>query len=185
MDSVTQGIGCNRSHSAGFPTKRANPEARSRAVRVVNIVHPCRVKSFRKAMFTVMDDLVTDSRIIDDINLIVKPRKSSVQVCFLEGESRKWPWCLGSADDVLVDMKILIKLELLLSYPFLKRSIIRVSLSPPIWNKECFTQKSPHDYSLNKQIYNRLIKSCWVHPVLILALFGSGKLHQFRRLFLR
>ena len=89
MDSVTQGKDCIRSHSAGFPRKRANPEASSQVVRVVNIVHPCRVKSFRKAVSTVMDDLVTDSRIIDDINLIVKPGKSSVQVCLLEGESRR------------------------------------------------------------------------------------------------
>ena len=29
-----------------------------RTVRVVNIVHPCRVKSFRKAVSAVMDDLV-------------------------------------------------------------------------------------------------------------------------------
>jgi hypothetical protein len=39
---------------------------------VVNIVHPCRVKSFRKAVSAVMDDLVTDSVIIDNLNMIVK-----------------------------------------------------------------------------------------------------------------
>ena len=39
---------------------------------MVNIVHPCRVKSFRKAVSAVMDDLVTDSVIIDNLNVIVK-----------------------------------------------------------------------------------------------------------------
>ena len=36
------------------------------------VVHPCRVKSFRKAVSTVTDDLVMDSVIIDNMNLIVK-----------------------------------------------------------------------------------------------------------------
>ena len=36
------------------------------------VVHPCRVKSFRKAVSAVMDDLVTDSEIIEDLNKIVK-----------------------------------------------------------------------------------------------------------------
>ena len=39
---------------------------------MVNIVHPCRVKSFRKAVSAVMDDLVTDSVIIENLNIIVK-----------------------------------------------------------------------------------------------------------------
>ena len=39
---------------------------------MVNIVHPCRVKSFRKAVSVVMDDLVTDSVIIENLNIIVK-----------------------------------------------------------------------------------------------------------------
>ena len=34
MDSLRQGKGCSRSCSTGFPRKRANHEARSRAVRV-------------------------------------------------------------------------------------------------------------------------------------------------------
>ena len=36
-----------------------------------NVVHPCRVKSFRKVVSTVTDDLVMDSVILD--NLIIKP----------------------------------------------------------------------------------------------------------------
>jgi len=40
---------------------------------VVNIVHPCRVKSFRKAVSAVMDDLATYSEIIENLNVIVKP----------------------------------------------------------------------------------------------------------------
>ena len=36
------------------------------------VVHPCRVKSFRKVVSTVKDDLVMDSVIIDNFNLIVK-----------------------------------------------------------------------------------------------------------------
>jgi hypothetical protein len=36
------------------------------------VVHPCRVKSFRKAMSTVTNDLGTDVMIIDNFNLIVK-----------------------------------------------------------------------------------------------------------------
>ena len=68
MDRLMQGKGCNRSHSAGFPRKRANVHARSRAVRVGKVVHPCRVKSFRKAVSAVMDDLVTYSEIIEELN---------------------------------------------------------------------------------------------------------------------
>ena len=34
------------------------------------IVHPCRVKSFRKAVSAVMDDLGIDDKIIENINLI-------------------------------------------------------------------------------------------------------------------
>src|SRR5664279_734823 len=68
MDRLTQGKGCNRAHSAGFPRKRAKCMARSRTVRVGKVVHPCRDKSFRKAMSAVMDDLVTDSEIVEDLN---------------------------------------------------------------------------------------------------------------------
>jgi hypothetical protein len=39
---------------------------------VGKVVHPCRVKSFQKAVSTVMVDLGTDSVIIENINLIVK-----------------------------------------------------------------------------------------------------------------
>jgi hypothetical protein len=39
---------------------------------VGKVVHPCRVKSFQKAMSTVMDDLGMDSVIIENINLIIK-----------------------------------------------------------------------------------------------------------------
>ena len=39
---------------------------------MANIVHPCRVKSFRKAVSTVKDDLGKDVMIIDNLNLIVK-----------------------------------------------------------------------------------------------------------------
>src|SRR5664279_2056466 len=40
-----------------------------------NFVHPCKVKSFRKAVSAVMDDLVTHSEIIEDLNKIVKLEK--------------------------------------------------------------------------------------------------------------
>jgi len=46
---------------------------KSRLVRVVNIVHPCRIKSFRKTVSAVMDDLATYSEIIENLNVIVKP----------------------------------------------------------------------------------------------------------------
>ena len=36
------------------------------------VVHPCRVKSFRKAVSTVTDDLGMDSVIIDNFNRMVK-----------------------------------------------------------------------------------------------------------------
>jgi hypothetical protein len=39
---------------------------------VGTVVHPCKVKSFLKAVSTVTDDLVMDSVIIDNMNLIVK-----------------------------------------------------------------------------------------------------------------
>ena len=42
------------------------------------VVHPCRVKSFRKAVSAVMDDLVTDSEIIEDLNKIVKLEKLKI-----------------------------------------------------------------------------------------------------------
>ena len=35
-------------------------------------VHPCSVESFRKAMSTVKDDLVTDPEIIDNLNGLLK-----------------------------------------------------------------------------------------------------------------
>ena len=37
-----------------------------------HIVHPCRDKSFRKAVSAVMDDLVTDSEIINNFNGMIK-----------------------------------------------------------------------------------------------------------------
>jgi hypothetical protein len=45
---------------------------KSRLARVGKVVHPCRVKSFRKAVSTVMDDLGMDSEIIDNFNRMVK-----------------------------------------------------------------------------------------------------------------
>ena len=36
------------------------------------VVHPCRDKSFRKVVSTVMDDLEMDFVIIENFNLIVK-----------------------------------------------------------------------------------------------------------------
>jgi hypothetical protein len=52
---------------------RANDSGvKSRSAHVGKVVHPCRVKSFRKAVSTVMDDLGTDFVIIENFNLIVK-----------------------------------------------------------------------------------------------------------------
>ena len=42
------------------------------------IVHPCRVKSFRKAVSAVMDNLGTDVETIENMNLIVKLDKQCV-----------------------------------------------------------------------------------------------------------
>jgi hypothetical protein len=39
---------------------------------VGKVVHPCRVKSFRKVLSMVTDDLGMDSVIIENFNLIVK-----------------------------------------------------------------------------------------------------------------
>ena len=50
---------------------------KSRLVRVGKVVHPCRVKSFRKAVSTVMDDLRTNVKIIENYNLIVKLGRST------------------------------------------------------------------------------------------------------------
>ena len=41
---------------------------KSRLVRMGKVLHPCRVKSFRKAVFTVMNDLATGLKIIDNFN---------------------------------------------------------------------------------------------------------------------
>ena len=43
-----------------------------------NLVHPCRVKSFRKAVSTVMDDLGIDDKIIENINLIDMAAKGCI-----------------------------------------------------------------------------------------------------------
>ena len=42
------------------------------------VVHPCRVKSFRKAVSTVMDDLGIDDKIIENINLIDMAAKGCI-----------------------------------------------------------------------------------------------------------
>jgi hypothetical protein len=52
--------------------KRVSYGVKSRSARVGKVIHPCRVKSFQKAMSTVMDDSGTDSMIIENLNLIVK-----------------------------------------------------------------------------------------------------------------
>ena len=39
---------------------------------MANIVHPCRVKSFRKAVSTVMDDLGKDDKTIENLNGMIK-----------------------------------------------------------------------------------------------------------------
>ena len=39
---------------------------------MANIVHPCRVKSFRKAVSAVMDDLGTDDKTIEKMNGMIK-----------------------------------------------------------------------------------------------------------------
>jgi hypothetical protein len=55
-----------------FQGESYNVGIKSRLARVGKVVHPCRVKSFRKAVSTVMDDLGTDSEIIDNFNRMVK-----------------------------------------------------------------------------------------------------------------
>jgi hypothetical protein len=62
---------------------------------VGKVVHPCRVKSFRKAVSTVMDDLGTDSVIIENFNLIVKL-----------GEQRVlWMLPLGLKEGVILEVR--------------------------------------------------------------------------------
>jgi hypothetical protein len=58
-----------------FQGESYNIGTKSRLALVGKVVHPCRVKSFRKAVSTVTDDLGIDSVIIENINLIVKLRK--------------------------------------------------------------------------------------------------------------
>ena len=46
------------------------------------LVHPCRVKSFRKAVSAVMDDLGIDDKIIENLNLIDMAAKGCIiNVC--------------------------------------------------------------------------------------------------------
>jgi hypothetical protein len=59
---------------------------------VGKVVHPCRVKSFRKAVSTVMDDLGTDVMIIDNFNLIVK----------LGNLKCEWDYFLGVKEGVIL-----------------------------------------------------------------------------------
>ena len=42
------------------------------------LLHPCRVKSFRKAVSAVMDDLGIDDKIIENINLIDMAAKGCI-----------------------------------------------------------------------------------------------------------
>ena len=51
-----------------FPGRELNCMARSRAVRVGKVVHPCRVKSIRIAVSTVTDDLELMDEIIENMN---------------------------------------------------------------------------------------------------------------------
>jgi hypothetical protein len=55
-----------------FQGESYNVGIKSRLARVGKVVHPCRVKSFRKDMSTVTDDLGMDVMVIDNFNLIVK-----------------------------------------------------------------------------------------------------------------
>jgi hypothetical protein len=55
-----------------FQGESYNVGIKSRLARVGKVVHPCRVKSFRKAVSMVMDDLGMDSVIIDNFNRMVK-----------------------------------------------------------------------------------------------------------------
>ena len=58
-------------------------------VSVGKVVTPCRVKSFRKAVSTVMDDLVTDSETIENFNIFVKlERLHECKVYFLRVNRR-------------------------------------------------------------------------------------------------
>ena len=69
LESLEQGRSRHRSHPAGFPWKRANctgngPDGTRgegagapRDSGDFHFVHPCRVKSFRKAVSAVMDEL--------------------------------------------------------------------------------------------------------------------------------
>jgi hypothetical protein len=75
---VTHGLGESKVKvMVNHPCRPSSEESftggiKSRLTRVGKVVHPCWVKSFRKAMSMVMDDLGTDSVIIENINLIVK-----------------------------------------------------------------------------------------------------------------
>lgn len=75
---MTHGLGDSKvkvvvNHSLpAFQGRELMSGTKNRLARVGKVVHPCRVKSFRKAVSTVTDDLVMDSVIIDNLNLIVK-----------------------------------------------------------------------------------------------------------------
>jgi hypothetical protein len=55
-----------------FQRESYNIGIKSQLACVGKVVHPCRVKSFQKAVSTVTDNLGMDSVIIDNFNLIVK-----------------------------------------------------------------------------------------------------------------
>ena len=63
-----QAKGCNRAHSAILPGRGLMIRQGAGWYWWLNLVHPCRVKSFRKAVSTVMDDLGMDDKIIENLN---------------------------------------------------------------------------------------------------------------------
>ena len=65
---LMQAKGCNRAHSAIL--RGRGLIARQGAGRYwwLNLVHPCRVKSFRKVVSVVMDDLGMDDKTIENLN---------------------------------------------------------------------------------------------------------------------
>ena len=73
---ATHGIGEARKSSWSATLCRAPRKSVHVALRVGwyvwKTVHPCRVESFRKAVSTVKDDLVTDPEIIDNMNGMLK-----------------------------------------------------------------------------------------------------------------
>ena len=131
---------------------------KSRSARVGKIVHPC-IKSFWKAVSTVMDDLEIVCVIIDNFN----ERKSANLRTSPPGGTRRWFEMCGSTDDVRWMIHDQYNLSNALSSP-LKILCRR-------WHVESFKRKTSFMQNNSSEILAILAlglysssTSCGVHP---------------------